>query len=240
MKVRLPIIFISLLLLLSPLACLNRGNKSSRPAPQRKQNEKKKEKPPLPNEFADIEDSALRLYNLEQFDWEHAQSLTSNIRSKWGILQPKLRKNQAPMDKGKVFELHLAGLEAAVTNRNTFKTREHSNEIIGALQSLTDPFKREIPPEIVRIETSLREVALHLAAGNWTIAQDLMKEAPKDWGKLKPKAEEVGAQEIGKNVEASFKELEEAVKQKDTKKAEQMISMLQSDMKDLRRAFQDS
>jgi hypothetical protein len=242
MKVRWPIVLAVVFILLSLPACLFGGDKSQRPSPQRKREERseKREKPPLPDEFAAIEDSALRLYNLEGSGWVQARSMTNSIKSKWSSLQPKLRKNQVPMDKGKVVELHLAGLEASVSNRDTFKTKEHSNEIIGALQLLAEKFMKKVPSEIVKMEVSLREVALHATVGNWTIAQDLMKEAPKDWEELKPKAEEVGAREVGKNAEASFKELEEAIKQKDPKKVEQIISMLQSDMKDLRRAFRES
>lgn len=211
-----------------------------RPAPQRKQETTKKTKPDLPPEFDSMEQTALKLFQEDGKDWNGPKALLTQLDRDWTKLQKKLTAKKVKKDQFSVVSMHLAGAEEAVKSRNLFKLREHANEIIGGLQPLKKKYKNAIPPELVELEIGLRELRLHLEQGNWTIAQDLVKAAPGQWEKLKPQTKKLGAEEVGKNIEGSFKELETAVKEKNLSKAQEMVGMLQSDFMDLRRAFNES
>ena len=87
------------------------------------------------------------------------------------------------------------------------------------------------------MEAAMREIALQVTVANWQTAGSLVKKAPDNWRKFKPQGEKVGAKEVGKNLENSLKELEEAIKVKDQQKAQQLITMVEADLADLRLAF---
>lgn len=222
--------------LLFPAAC-RWGGEKTRPAPQRKKAETKKEKPDLPMEFARMESQALELFRLPNGQWGKAEATVAGLGGDWLTLKKKLEREKVKKDAFKTVDLHLNGANKAVRERNLFKVKEHANEVIGGLQPLKTKYKNAIPPEVVQIETTLRELELHIAQGNWTIAEGIAKAAPKQWEKLKPTVEKTGAKEVGKNAEGSFKELKTAIKEKNSEKAQQMIGMIQSDMADLRNAL---
>lgn len=231
-----PALVLLILTLAAPGCALLGRDESPRPAPQR-QAKKKREKPALPPAFQDMEDAALGLYNFPGDDWNQAAQELNELNGHWRKVVAQLEREKVPADQRKVVEMHLAGLEAAVENQNLFKVREHANEVTGALPDLTSKFKTVIPADLVKMAAGLREISLHVAAANWQTAGDLTKEAPKSWQRLKNQGEQVGAKEVGKNLESSFKELEEAIKAKDKPKAEQAIAMIRADLADLRRAF---
>lgn len=226
----------TLIILLSSTGCRWGGN-SPRQAPQRRQNQKRNEKSELPREFTAMETQALAIYRLGDNQWARANELLVQLNNDWSDLKHKLSREKIKRDEFRGVEMHLIGIEEAVKNRNLFKQKEHSNELINTLQSFKRKYKNPIPKELVQLETGLRELTLHIDAGNWTIAEGLVKQAPQQWQRLKPQVEEVGAEAVGENLEGSYEELEAAIKEEDAAKARQMIAAIQSDLTDLRRAF---
>ena len=229
----LPVLF---LLVLFTLGCGLLGEEEKvRPAPQRQS--KKVEKQSMPAVFQRMEDAALDLYHLPGGDWSQAMQGLNKLKSLWQQGEQELDREKVPAEQRMVVKMHLAGLEAAIKNRSLFKMREHANEITGALPDLTKKFKTVIPAELLKMEAARREIALHVTVANWQTAGSLVKKAPDNWRKFKPQGEKVGAKEVGKNLENSLKELEEAIKVKDQQKAQQLITMVEADLADLRLAF---
>lgn len=215
---------------------------NSRPAPKRKQTQQaksaKKGKPELPSQFASMEKTSLTLYNAGFKDWNEAQTFNDQLKSKWATLRKDLQKSKSPQDKQAEIEMHLSAIDKAIKNKSQFELSEHANELIGALQELTKKFKTMTPPEIITAQTDLREIQLHVASENWTILKDLSKKAQKDWKKLAPKAKKAGAKGTGQNIEGYFKELDAAVKDKDVKKAQTIVGLMNTDLANLRTAME--
>ncbi|HEX2955018.1 MAG TPA: hypothetical protein VHR47_13690 [Bacillota bacterium] len=227
--------------MLSLAACqMKKG--TSRPAPKRKQTQQakpvKKSKPELPPQFSSMETTSLKLYGTDFKDWNEAQALNNQLKSDWDALKKELQTAKAPQDKQAEVDTHLSAIDKAVKAKSQFELAEHANELIDALQELTKKYKTITPPEVITAQTDLREIQLHVGSGDWTILKDLSKKTQKDWKKLAPKAQKAGAKSTGENLQGYFKELDTAIKDKDVKKAQTVVGLMNTDLANLRMAME--
>jgi thioredoxin-related protein len=226
---------------LSLLACQMKKDKS-RPAPKRKQTQQmkqgKKTPPELPTQFTAMETTSLKLYNAGFKDWNEAQILDKQLKTDWETLKKELQKTKAPQDKQAEVEMHLSAIDQAIKSQSQFELSEHANELIGSMQELTKKFKTTTPPEVIMAQTDLREIQLHVSNGDWTILKDLSKKAQQDWKKVAPKAQKAGAKGTGQNLEGYFKELDSTIKDKDAKKAQTVVGLMNTDLANLRTALE--
>lgn len=227
-----------LVLCVLSLSACGKSKSQSRPSPVRKSAQPKKpSKPVLPPQFGAIESEALKLYT-GFTNWSTAQIQLNTLRTDWRQLKGNLIKAKVPEEKLAAVEIHLNGIGTGIKTQDRFKVAEQSNELVGALWGLTEKYQVKIPPELILLQTDLREIHLHAAVGNWTILEGLSKKAQQDWKMLKPKAKTVGGDAIGKNIESYFKELDAAIKVKDAKKTQEILGLFEPDLVTMRTSFE--